>query len=529
MKLSEHFLFENVKNLFQKNKLNNSNQSIFTIVFYYSLLLLPVGLVFGEVPTSVSEIIVFTLWLLSKQYKNLSKLLYSKYFWITSALYLIHIIALIYSSDFHYAINDLRVKIPLLFFPLIFFTTHIPADFIIKFLKWFVMIVCINLIYLYLHNSLLNLKILDSRNASLFISHIRLGLISAFAIVTTAYLIINFLDNAHLKIIFLIIGLIILLMMFSLGLITGITTLFITTFVTIIFMILKKSNRLYIYLFSLLCLIFIVFIYFYVQSIYHKYFPNKNSSKIEMINADILPYTENGNLVFTQIADEQLRREWEKRSFISYDSKDKKNNDLKYTLYRYLASKGLTKDSAGLSKLTIEDIRNIENGNPNYLYVKAGFFEKRIYELIQEYQYFKVSGDPNGKTIILRLLYWKIAWHIWMKNFWIGVGTGDVQNTFDKEYTQYPQVNKCNQLRAHNQILTIAITFGIPGLLLILISIFYPLLDLKKSRHFLMYFMFSTISFLSFFIDDTFETQPGVTFYAMFNTLIIYFCQINSE
>ncbi|MCX7729036.1 MAG: O-antigen ligase family protein, partial [Bacteroidia bacterium] len=243
---------------------------------------------------------------------------------------------------------------------------------------------------------------------------------------------------------------------------------------------------------------------------------------------DTVPYTENGHLVFIHINDTELKKEWEKRSTIPFEGRDKKNNELKYTLYRYLASKGLPKDSAGLTRLYQKDIWNIENGVPNYLYAQAGFLEKRLYELMQEYQYFKINQNPNGKTLVLRYMYWKIGLHIWWENFWIGVGTGDVAIAFDKEYEKYPTIEKQFRLRAHNQFITFALTFGIAGIIVLLINLIYPLIHLRQSRHYFLYLLFCVLVILSFLIDDTLETQPGVTFYALFNTLLIKWCLLDS-
>ena len=71
---------------------------------------------------------------------------------------------------------------------------------------------------------------------------------------------------------------------------------------------------------------------------------------------------ENGNLIAINISDVELKKEWGKRSELSYDENGKNGNNIRFTLLRYLASKGLTKDSLGFSSLTTNDVFNIENG-----------------------------------------------------------------------------------------------------------------------------------------------------------------------
>lgn len=508
-------------------------------IFIWSLFLLPVGLLFGEVPTSVAEIIVFTLWLLTNEWKNkLQLLVHNKYFWILSSLYFIHIVGLFYTSDFNYALNDLRIKIPVLLFPIIFFSVDfIKPQHIILFLKWFIIVTFINLLYLWI-NKQFNNDLLDTRDISLFISHIRLGLISAFAVITSIYLVINHIQSSFQKIFFITIASFIFILILFLGLITGIISLIIVTLFAIFYMYFKNKNKIHFQIITALTIIAGITLFLYIQHIHKKYFPpatknihlksyTSNNNKYE--HHTELPYTENGNYVFINICDIELKKEWEKKSNIPFESVDKKNNKIKYTLYRYLASKNLTKDSAGITQLSNEDIKNIECGYPNYLYAKANIFEKRMYELLQEYEYFKINRDPNGKTMIMRLFYWKIGLHIWMKNFWTGVGTGDVRQAFDNEYQQYPNIQKKFQLRTHHQIITIALTFGLFGLIIMLISIFYPLIKLSDTEYYFIYYLFAILAITSFFIDDTLETQAGVTFYTLFNTLLIKFCLLDKS
>lgn len=508
-------------------------------LFKWSLYLLPVGLLFGEVPTSVAEIIVFGCWLLTGQLKSkFETLIQSKCFWLLASIYLLHIVGLIYTSNFNYAFNDLRIKLPLLFFPLIFFSVDtITFKDILNVLKWSFIVTFINLSFLWLNKQMNSDVFLDTRNASVFISHIRLGLIAAFAVVIAVYIMVNYSTNVE-KLFFAVIVLGIIYYMISLGLMTGIVVLFVVSFAAIVYMLVRKYHTIYFKVIFGLSIVLLVTLMWYTFSIYKKYFPEHTTNEPLLTHTSSnnpythqldAAYTENGHYVFINICDKELKREWEKKSSIPYEGKDLKGNDLKYTLYRYLTSKGLTKDSAGFQQLSEEDIKYIECGMPNHLYARANFLEKRIYEFFQEYHYYKISKNPQGKTMVLRMFYWKLATQIWWENFWIGVGTGDVQDAFEKEYHNFPNIPKSEQLRAHNQILTIALTFGIVGLLTFLWGILYPLLHFRKLNDYMLYFLFFVISLLSFLIDDTLETQPGVTFYALYNTLIIKWLTVNQS
>jgi len=524
------------KNVFNKDNTLitgiHNNNLFWKEIFNYSLLLLPIGLVFGEVPTSVSEIIVFICWLLTGEWGRKIKLLkHNKYFWLTSSLYLVSIFGLIYTKDFQYALNDLRIKLPLLLFPIIFFSVDfIKYRHFVLLLKWTSIVTFINLFYLWINFKLRSFTYADARETSIFISHIRLGLIAAFSIISAVYLVINEITLLKEKLFFLIISGISFSIMISLGLMTGIMTLLITSLFALIYMIIKSPDKGYFWIISIVTISTFVLLLIYTRKIYVKYF--HTTKKVEVLTYSLngckyrhdldVKYLENGNLVFINICDEELKKIWAKRSTLAFEGKDKKGNELKYTIYRYLTSKGLTKDSFGLSKLTNKDIYNIECGIPNYLLAEANFLEKRIYELFQEYHYFKNNKNPQGKTIAMRMLYWKIGFQIWQEHWFFGVGTGDIKEAFNKVYQEkYTNIPKNEQLHTHNQVLTYAISFGIIGLILIILNIVYPLVNLRTSQNYMMYYLFSIITLISFIIDDSLETQPGVTFYALFNTILI--------
>ena len=63
--------------------------------------------------------------------------------------------------------------------------------------------------------------------------------------------------------------------------------------------------------------------------------------------------------------------------------------------------------------------------------------------------------------------------------------------------------------------LTIALTFGVIGLILFLLLNGYYVENAIQNQSFVAV-LFMTIVLLSFLIEDTLETQTGVTFYAFF-------------
>ena len=214
-----------------------------------------------------------------------------------------------------------------------------------------------------------------------------------------------------------------------------------------------------------------------------------------------------------------MKNSWNQRSNCKYGGADKKGQEIKFTLIRYLASRGLTKDSAGVSKLSVSDVSLIENGIANYIYGNKWDMYPYIYRVLWEIDTYKKGENPSGHSIAQRWIYLNIAKDIIKEHFWFGVGTGDVQKEYNKIYdTRYRNIPEHWRRRAHNQFLTFWITFGIIGLVIILLAFFIPVARRLRSSGYLGY-IFLLISILSMLNEDTVETQAGATFISFFYCL----------
>jgi hypothetical protein len=231
---------------------------------------------------------------------------------------------------------------------------------------------------------------------------------------------------------------------------------------------------------------------------------------------------ENGNYIYIYIQWDELRMAWNKRSKISFDSLDKKKQNIKFTLIRFLASRGFRKDEEGVNKLTNEDIRYIENGIANVVYRKEFSIRGKIYEVLYGFDKYRETGDPTGSSLIQRLEFWKASWGI-IKSYWLtGVGTGDMNKAFQQQYEKmHSRLSKEQRWRSHNQFLSIFVGFGIFGLLWFLFAILYPPLVMRKFSDFF-FLVFFIIVILSMIPEDTIESQAGVTFFAFFYSLFLF-------
>jgi O-antigen ligase len=121
-----------------------------------------------------------------------------------------------------------------------------------------------------------------------------------------------------------------------------------------------------------------------------------------------------------------------------------------------------------------------------------------------------------------RLEFWKASRSIIKRNLLTGVGTGDLEQAFQEEYTRSGSLlDKEFRWRSHNQFLAIFATFGIIGIIWFLFSLIFPALRLGKFHDYY-YLSFFIILMLSMFTEDTLETQAGVTVFAFFNSLYLF-------
>ena len=164
----------------------------------------------------------------------------------------------------------------------------------------------------------------------------------------------------------------------------------------------------------------------------------KRSSKKESIKGEKYLYdfndhtTENGYYLWENIAPIELEKEWNKRSNLLFRGLDHKGQMLKATIYRFLTSKGLDKDSAGLSQLSNKEIALIESGETSFIHYNN--LEKRIRSFLYERENLKKSKDPNNQTTNQRIEFWKVGKSIFSEKLVFGYGPGGVKKEYKKYY-----------------------------------------------------------------------------------------------
>lgn len=443
------------------------------------------------------------------------------------SMYLMHFIGLIYTSDFQYAFKDLRIKLPLLVFPLILSTMKPLNRKQFDTVLWF-FIGSVFFVTILGTLKFLRRDFIDVRELSVFVSHIRVSLCIVFSIFILGYYFFKRNYSPILKVIIVSLILWMLWQIMILESFIGILIIAVLCALLILYFIFKIKKK------ALKSLALITVVVLSAVALYYPYKVVRDYNTPEKIVVEQLdthtklgnPYVfdtlrygiEDGRYIGLYISEKELLEAWNERSDKRINSR---RDDSYSSLIRYLTSKDLRKDAEGVSRLTDEDVSNIENGISNYNYIENPGIKTRIMKIMVAYGKYEKHKDANGSSVFQRIEYIKASLNIIKKNPVFGVGTGDIDDVFANYYEETnSKLLPEYRFRSHNQYLAITIAFGVIGLLWYLFSLIYPL-SVKRNRNYL-YLMFLLIMLLSMLTEDTLETQIGVTLFAFFNSFLIF-------
>jgi len=414
----------------------------------------------------------------------------NRFFLAVLVFYGIHIFGMFWTEDIIEGLSDLKSKLTLVIVPLIVISRPLVLRksykaIISVFVLSLIITSMINFISYHFYSSDFNFK--DARDMSLFNSHIRFAIMIAFGL-PLLYDLSR--DNKKTRYLFIIPAIWFLYYTFVSQVLTGVVCLGAIFMTLLIFPLWlnKKYISLLFLSFSGIIICSLIFI----------------GLKSTIVN-EALPSVDN----------ESVKSAWQIRSKLSYDGKDNRNQALKYTLSRFLISKNYSMTGSGVDKLTKEEVRSIEKGMAHYSEMEGGF-RGRIEGI--RYQLSHMS-DPNGHSLLQRIEAWKVGASIFWSEPILGVGTGDLISSFKLKYKELQtKLTPKNQIRAHNTYLTSLITFGLIGLLSFLLLLFSSgIIQLQQKQ--LIGFIFLVIMMVTFFFEDTLETQTGITLFAFFSAL----------
>lgn len=118
-----------------------------------------------------------------------------------------------------------------------------------------------------------------------------------------------------------------------------------------------------------------------------------------------------------------------------------------------------------------------------------------------------------------RLLSMEYGLQVAQQNLFIGVGAGDIKNEMTKIYEQHAQSEVVKSKMPHNMYIYFLAATGILGLLIFLLSVFYPWLSNGRYKH-LLFTVFILMMLFAFLAEHTLEIQLGTAYYLLFLLLI---------
>ncbi len=506
-------------------------------IYFYLLLLLAASLPFSVFATSLFQILLLMNWLIEGQYREKwNRLKNERGFWVYALFYLVHIIGMIWTDNLMSGLNDLKVKLPLIFIPFLLVSSGTPSMKELKYiLTAFIggnVIASIAVILALTH--IIPLEIQEYRNASLFISHIRFSLMIVMSIAFSGYLIFigGKLQNKWIKYILVLSFVWLLMFLVILRSLSGIVILILLILFIAFHLVRTVRDPAGRFMLSVFILFIPLFAILYTGHAIKKFYTvelvtpgDVDSVSIEgnrYINIPENEEIENGNYVWLHVCPDELEREWALRSDYPYKGKCENGSFLRFTLIRYMTSKGLRKDAVGMKQLDNSDIAAIERGIANYIYLKRFALYPRIYEIIWEIDRYKLGFSPNDKSLVQRYFYLRAGVSIAGENLWKGVGTGDVRQSFDDYYDQIDSpLRPERRRRAHNQYLTLFLTFGLIGGIVCLASLMIPVFINRKWGSYMTIVLFFTMT-LSMLNEDTLETSSGVVLFGLFYAIFTF-------
>lgn len=520
--------------------------------YLLGLLMVAVGLTLSPFLMGMSQFWLVLVWLvdaLTPPFKGaggiktkLSRFWHNKAAVLLVAFYLMHVVGLLWTSDFEYALKDLRVKLPILVMPFVL-SSMPPLD---RKRFDFVMLVYVLSVFiatLFSSISYWRHDYEDVREISHFISHIRFCLNIVFSMAVIGYYIFKMrvprehgvpafgVKVAVNQFLMWFIWLWFAYQIYIFESLTGYVILAAVVLVSAVYAFLRwqKAWGWRIAIAALLVAVVVTG----TLVVWHEMKPLLKVEPVDFATLEkktaqgndywhdtIHNPVEDGKYVGLYYCRKELQEAWQQRSALPLN--DSAGVMLEPTLARYLTSKGLRKDAQGVMELTDEDIHNIEQGVANYNNWQHPGLRARLSSTLFEYGLYRKYNNPNGGSLSQRIEFTRASLHLIGQHPWFGVGTGDVPQAFSQAYDEiHSPLQEEYRFRAHNQYLAIAVAFGLVGLAFFLFVLFYPWFASRKNHTYL-YLVFFCIMLLSMFPEDTLETQAGATLFAFFMALLLF-------
>jgi O-antigen ligase len=503
-------------------------------VFFFALALFAVSLPLSRYFITVSEIILIANWLAEGDFRNRLRLLRNDRPALAFILiYVLCVTGLLWSRDPVSGIeNDLLHKSPTLFLPVIFATTRVPD---VKRIR-IVLLLFVSAVFIASVAGLLFREFRadpDFRSASPFMPGIYTGMMLIIAAAQLPLLARQCTRRGPLPWLSLAVSGWLILYLLYLRTLSGVISLaVIVTLLTAVLVLKMKSTGARVAVIAATAVVAGLFLW-PLAGIYRQVHARNPVNMRELPAATVngTPYLhdtvsiirENGNPVYIFLADSELRESWNRRSDIDFDGTDLMGQELKATIYRYMSSLGLRKDSAGMALLSDRDIREIERGITSHLIVDRPGIYVRAYEEIMSLDIYYTSGrkETSWGSLTKRIDLWRSAIVAFRKHPVLGWGTGGVLKAMDYGMEQTGSTLAGMNMKPHSQYLHVLLSHGLFGFMATLFLLVYFFRQKKAHRSF-MFMLFLVMFLVNFAGNNSLESQPGQDLFVFFSLLYAY-------
>ena len=507
-------------------------QKFFEYLTYVIVIAFLFGLLFSESVLSISSLALLLILFLTGKFKEKRDFIaQEKTIWVLAGIYAIYLVGMFFCKDLSLGLWELKRYIFWAILPLsIALIPNVSEKKIWYLLAIYVFMVFSASIHASIRIVFSDFFQLSNVRDAAKISHVSLSIQVVFAVYVL--LVSKLLKTPVLgKLNKWIVLLLCAWLVFFLGFQKSLNAWLALYFSGILFFIWISKNIKYRKVFSVFFVLFTIAPFLYVGWVSYNYFNLKEkepdytlrTASNNLYNFKTNSFqTENGYHVYWYVCNEELENAWNDVSDIKLDEKDASGYSIYYTLLRYMTSKGLKKDSVGVANLSINDIKNIEAGVANVLFVdKKYLLYPRIYQTIWELECYYHSGNPNNQSLSQRIEYLKATFYILKHNVW-GIGTGNFKCAFDDAFIQINSKLK-PELRnyVHNQYLNYIVKFGVLGFLLIMTFIVLALKWKKQFKNVLSLLLITIVG-ITCLGETTLETHVGLHFFLFFISIFMW-------
>ncbi|MDD4847377.1 MAG: O-antigen ligase family protein [Bacteroidales bacterium] len=187
--------------------------------------------------------------------------------------------------------------------------------------------------------------------------------------------------------------------------------------------------------------------------------------------------------------------------------------------------------------ISIHDVNNFET-NENKVYQKVthnidSCSPKESLPLEKEKENDKnqpISSEINSithRSSFARIQTWKNSFQLAIEKLPFGTGTGDIRDELTIVHQKNPITNHYT-LNAHCQFLQVFATLGFLGIFAFLACFIVPFIFAWRRKYFLN-IVFIAMIFINFLVESMLEVQAGVSFYAIFNGLLLLFATAHQQ